>query len=69
MTAVLLDATSTVGHDIADDGPWILCQLGGDGLYSGALTDGPVTCWRCRTIRAGGNPDAPDAPAHPGGGS
>lgn len=65
--AVVLDAASSVRHDLADDGPWILCQLGGDGLFTGALVDGPATCWACRTIRAGGDPADPAAPAHPGG--
>lgn len=67
MTAVILDDDSSVRHAHADDGPWILCKLGGDRLHTGALVDEPVTCWACRTIRAGGDPNDPNAPAHPGG--
>lgn len=68
MTAVVLDVDSTVRHDLADDGPWILCNLGIPGRrFTGALDDGEVTCWACRTIRAGDDPSDPKAPAHPGG--
>jgi hypothetical protein len=67
VTAVVLGVDSSVRHDLADDGPWILCHLGGELLHTGALDDGPVNCWACRTIRAGDDPTNPTAPARPGG--
>lgn len=70
VTAVVLSADSVIRHDLADDGPWVLCNLGvrDERRFTGALDDEvAVNCWACRTIRAGDDPDDPNAPAKPGG--